>query len=58
MFESHSGNIIRYEESTGIWVKMRSMNRARMEFPMVTCGGKIYSICGNTSDYSNVAQVF
>lgn len=32
------------------------MNRCRMEFPMVSCQDKIYSICGNTNDYSNVAQ--
>ncbi|XP_063676665.1 kelch-like protein 20 isoform X2 [Bolinopsis microptera] len=46
----------RYEASTGMWKKLRSMNRSRMEFPMISCAGKIYSICGNTSDYSNVAQ--
>lgn len=46
----------RYDSSTDSWKKLRSMNRARMEFPMVTYDGRIYSICGNTADYSNVAQ--
>eukprot|EP00116_Pleurobrachia_bachei_P000951 sb/3461213/ len=46
----------KFDPTTMIWQKCRNMNRNRMEFPMVECGGLLYSICGNTADFSNLAQ--
>ena len=49
--------ILRYDPSTDLWRRMKSMNRSRMEFPLVACSGSLFAIGGNTNDYTNRAQV-
>lgn len=46
----------KYDPSTDLWRRMKSMNRSRMEFPLVACSGSLFAIGGNTNDYTNRAQ--